>query len=496
VGYEENPVEEVMKKSIILLMVLMFAACATAPERASREERSKPITSALTPAPEIPAEAASEETPELNADADKDLGSNTQETEAEPIAEAQEAETPEPQVSEPSREPVREPLAEPVPVPKPEPTPPVAEEPRRETPPAAANDTVKLRGEFIYVEGDVYVSSKGKSYDVFEGDPIEPYETLETGPDSFAELEITGPGLGSAVIKFSPNTSFYFEGSYESNSSETLLQLMSGQMRVAVKNLGPDSRLDTYTRVSVLGVRGTIYNVVISPGENVLVTCEEGLVSYDRQDGSSQEVYPGQAILSNVQEPPRPIPLSPDQIPAYTETWINDVEKEKLIANAPALARTYKRRFMDQKVAFERSYVLLRQNFEILEQWAAIIESGRTLSMAQTITERKVLAPILLNLRKSTFFLERDIAQIEVFYRAVGKTPQANVLVSGGSNVQEYLAEIGDPLLQIKRQLSMVRWAYRVFADIDPGSPLGDFLNTDFSGGEEEFFEDTSDYFD
>jgi hypothetical protein len=485
-----------MKKLLSYLMIATLLACATAPEPVSREERSKPISSALAPAEEVaedPADTTIE--PPAETEPAEELGNATSEPVEADAPEATEPETP--VVTEPS--PQREEPPVPPPAPEPQPTSELTEAPKPKPEPQprpAANNAQILQGEFIYVEGEVLVSSKGQSFEAWEGDPLEPYATLETGPDSYAEVEITGPGLGSAIIKFSPNTSFYFEGSYDAESSKTLLQLMSGQARIAVEDLDPNSQLETYTRVSVLGVRGTVYNVIISPGDNVLVTCEEGLVAYEGQDGVSKEVFPGQAVLSNVQEPPQTIPLPVGEIEEYQETWINDVEKTKLIANAPQLARIYRERFLEQKVGFERNYALLERNFRTLEQWDRIIETGGTLSMGQTITERKVIAPILLGLRKSSFFLERDVAQIEVLYRALGETPQANAVLAGGGRVTDYLAEIGGPLLQLKRQLSMVRWANRVFAEIDPGSPLGDFLNTDFSGSEEDFFDDTGDFFE
>jgi len=69
-------------------------------------------------------------------------------------------------------------------------------------------------GQIVYLEEDVEIDRNKETippWDVFIGMEIENYDLVRTNERGYAEVEVDDPRSAPAIVKISPNTTFYFE---------------------------------------------------------------------------------------------------------------------------------------------------------------------------------------------------------------------------------------------------------------------------------------------
>jgi hypothetical protein len=138
-----------------------------------------------------------------------------------------------------------------------------------------------VTGEIVYLEGEVNLSRNGEFlpfHEVDMGTIIEEEDMIRTGPDGYAEVELSYPQEGT-LLKIQANTAFYFDNRSTGEKNTTSINLLSGTIGLKVSKLAKNQNMNVETQSAVMGIRGTDFDVNMAPTGEILITCEEGKVS-------------------------------------------------------------------------------------------------------------------------------------------------------------------------------------------------------------------------
>lgn len=92
-------------------------------------------------------------------------------------------------------------------------------------------------------------------------------DTLKTGNDTQLILELAGEAR-TAQVTVRPNTEMTFDTFYyeaEKQSEQTLLDVSVGSILIQAEKLRGESKFEVKTPTSIAGIRGTIFEVQVSP---------------------------------------------------------------------------------------------------------------------------------------------------------------------------------------------------------------------------------------
>lgn len=124
------------------------------------------------------------------------------------------------------------------------------------------------------LQGSVSVLKHGEEWALFPGDEVQVGQTIVTGDDGFARLEVAD---GSFFLVF-PDSHVVFRKNPA--SLRDLIDVFLGRVKVYIEHFGdaPNPH-KVYTPTAVISVRGTTFDVIVDETETVVVQVEEGLVT-------------------------------------------------------------------------------------------------------------------------------------------------------------------------------------------------------------------------
>ncbi|MFW5688418.1 MAG: FecR domain-containing protein [Spirochaetota bacterium] len=207
-------------------------------------------------------------------------------------------------------------------------------------------------GYIEYFEGGLRLISSDEILDEFDigfGEPVHLDQTLETGPDGRATVDLTG-GV-TARIDVGPNTAYTFNEETSSGGSSGSVQLIHGKIGVVVDSLGREDRFQVQSRNSVMGVRGTQFDVVTAADGSLLVGVREGRVetasgqrSVSIGVGEIAEVVPGGGLSTSL------VPV--DRLDDYYRIWV-ELRNEVFARDPGFFLAQYLREFDSARARFE-----------------------------------------------------------------------------------------------------------------------------------------------
>lgn len=367
-------------------------------------------------------------------------------------------------VAPPAESTRRDPAAAPEPPPAPTPS----QTARPEAEPTA------LEGRITALRGTVSVHRDGTvlSRELDLGEPLREYDLLVTGADGYLTAEFQGPGLRRATLSLRPNTRVYVEQSLlESGGRQTTAQLLAGSVSLKVQRLS-GGQFQVNTQSAALGVRGTTFDVIIGPQLEALVTCSEGRVEA-RVAGDRAAAIPGKALTVHPEDGIAEYNVQVQNIPRFQTRWLEEVVKEFQEIAVP-VTRTVHRRWNRLLPRFRDAWGQLQAQSATLARWRQAVASGTELGTVELLRDRRALAPVLLNLKKTLFFLERDWAWLAAVQRDFPTAALDQDV--GGKTARQFFQETDAIHRELGLQFSMAREAFRLYAAMVPDSPLGDFF--------------------
>lgn len=125
--------------------------------------------------------------------------------------------------------------------------------------------------EILSLEGTASIkrADQNKWVSASKGDILGPGDMLRTDPMSSVKLNFDGSGQ-TAVVQVSENAELTFSTltlDRTSNAKETILDLAIGSVLIKASKLEAESKFEVSTPTSVVGVRGTTFEVRVSAAE-------------------------------------------------------------------------------------------------------------------------------------------------------------------------------------------------------------------------------------
>ena len=216
--------------------------------------------------------------------------------------------------------------------------------------PALAQDTSPI-GQTTAVVRDVQGAINAKSTPLKIGDKLVFLEEISAGEASAAQMRfIDATELSVGANSRVTLDAFVFTGSGSPPAMAT--QLVTGVLRFVTGQMEKDA-YNVRTGVAVVGVRGTVFDLIIAPDGATIVYVEEGSIQFANLGGTAVTVTAGLASRIDAQsgppsppQPPAPGALAP--VVAMTTTLataalpadvIPDATTERVAALAAAAAK-------------------------------------------------------------------------------------------------------------------------------------------------------------
>ncbi len=126
----------------------------------------------------------------------------------------------------------------------------------------------------VEAQGQVSVFRNGQEWALFAGDTVNVGETIVSGEDGFARLQVSD---GSAFLIY-PGSRVVFRKN--PSNLQDLLDIFIGRVKIYIQHFGdrPNPH-KVYTPTAVISVRGTTFDVTVYDTEATALSVEEGLVT-------------------------------------------------------------------------------------------------------------------------------------------------------------------------------------------------------------------------
>jgi len=268
----------------------------------------------------------------------------------------------------------------------------------------------RVRGEIVYLEGDVTVSRKGEIlpfYEVDMGLPLEEEDIIRTGRNGYIEIDMTYPSAGS-TLKVKPDTVFYFESRENGGSSSTRVNLIGGSLGLKVNKLTRNESMNVETQSAVMGIRGTEFYVNKAPTGELLITCREGKVSC-ATPAMETFALPGNVCLQNDGQDflDEAVPVA--RLDEYREQWWT-LRSEALASLGPMAVQYYTGRYNRQIDLFENAWDEISRNNRLFDSYEDLIDRNETPATSQVMRDKMTLSSSVIKMRSALPIME------EIFY--------------------------------------------------------------------------------
>jgi hypothetical protein len=341
-------------------------------------------------------------------------------------------------------------------------------------------------GEIVYLEGRVDILRDGRKIDAYQVDIgflIEEFDMVETGSDGFVEFALTSSYGGGATVTVQPGTSFYFEGVESDDRKETQFAAMAGSMGYRVKKLSGNEAFRVRTESAVMGVRGTEFDVTISPEGSVLVACGEGLVEVaDEKEGGSYVSQPGQVVEQLTEQGLQPRRVSPSELEAFRTEWVS-LREEVFKRGAPTFIKSYAQRYLSYLPKFEEAYAELESNRDALKRFEGGGSGG---SLGSVFQAKRKVSPAVVKMRSILPMFEHVFFRLQTLerYHAQGV---GRGMINSRTSSERFFTSYSREAQQIKRRISETYFLLRLYQNLHEESGGGPSLMDDPFGDGEGF---------
>ncbi len=331
--------------------------------------------------------------------------------------------------------------------------------------PAGAQDRL---GEITYLENELSVVRNNRAVEpagVEIGMEIQNLDLLKTGKSGYAEVGLDEPQ--SATIKLSPGTTFYLERSAVGKGKRTSVGAITGSIAVKVRKLGAGQQVQVASESALMGVRGTTFEVTLSPSGDLLVTCSEGEVVVREESGGEASAVPGTVISQPAGEDFQSVPVEVSDLGRFRQEWYAE-RLEALKANPLKAIRFYALRYAALRDRFNRAYAALAGERLVLQKWYDEDRRGQIGGNREILREKRRIIRNLLELRKVLFVFERvhyRLAELEEYYRQ----GYGEGTLEGNLTSRLFFQALDRDQAVLERRMAEVRYVTKLYARRNQG---------------------------
>ncbi|MDR1933020.1 MAG: FecR family protein [Spirochaetales bacterium] len=334
----------------------------------------------------------------------------------------------------------------------------------------AAGDGV---GEISYMVAKATITRAGKTFNADFGTVVENYDSITTTGKGMVEVTLFPESGINGTIRVQPGSSLYIEMASLQNSRQGSVQLLSGSVSATVKKLSPQSKFEVRVQGSVMGVRGTQFEVLLSVAGDILVTCSEGFVSCEEQEGgNSLFAAPGVVVERTAEGIFHDIPVRLSDIETYRQNWSTE-KIEAFKGNANKAIADYARRYIDLKTQFDQVYRNLLSQKTILDKWYREDARNQIGSTVDIMKEKTALAGPLFNIKRVVFLFEPvyfrllELAQLHAQGHGRGS-------LAPGLTSDQFFRRLSNESVELNERMANIRYILKLYAKRNEGGILMD----------------------
>jgi hypothetical protein len=338
-------------------------------------------------------------------------------------------------------------------------------------------------GQLVYLENELSVVRDNRAVDPAQveiGLEIQNLDLLKTGRSGYAEVALDDPL--SATIKVSPGTTFYLEQAAVSKGRRTSVGAITGSITVKVQKLASNQEVQVSSEAALMGVRGTTFEVSLSPAGDLLVTCEEGEVLCQEEGGAPVSAVPGTVVAQPAGEAFQQVPVAVSELARFRQEWYAE-RIEAFKANPLRAIRFYALRYAALRERFNRAWAGLARERQVLEKWYDEDRRGRLGGNMEILREKRRLIRHLLELRRVLFLFERvyfRLGELEEYYRQ----GYGEGSLEGGLTSRAFFQAFERDRAVLARRMAEVRYVTKLYARRNQGV----FPTERAEEGEQDFF--------
>jgi hypothetical protein len=160
---------------------------------------------------------------------------------------------------------------------------------------ASAYAQTSTAAQVVEAQGQVSLWRDGQEWALFPGNAVQLGQTIITGTDGFATLEVSD---GSSFLVY-PDSRVVFRKN--PGSLQDLIDVFLGRVKIHINRLGGEPNpTRVYTPTAVISVRGTTFDVTVDDSEVTTVFVFDGLVGVRHQllpSGGETLLSEGQSLV-------------------------------------------------------------------------------------------------------------------------------------------------------------------------------------------------------
>jgi hypothetical protein len=313
-----------------------------------------------------------------------------------------------------------------------------------------------------YTFGEVSLLRDGKAVAAPDiGDPVYDDDLLKTGGASGLVLELA-PSTGMrGSITLAAKSSIYLHLDLLAGQNQNSVELIAGQLGVKVKRIVGAPGFKVTTDNSVLGVRGTEFEVTSSPLGELLVTCSEGEVSCSSGE-ARESALPGQIVEKREGLGLARRSLASKDYAAFQKAWLAErgaAFRRDAARNVAQLVGSY----LEIQARMAAASRLVAADGD-LKAWAEGRRKGRTEATGEALD--RAIDRVQRRIEKDRELLgamERASARLEALQELLASEPELSRLPAAkGQNLGQFLARFGKEKTRELEKANKLRGGFKL----------------------------------
>ncbi len=333
-------------------------------------------------------------------------------------------------------------------------------------------------GSIDYAEGKISILRLGKTIaDPNIGDPILSGDLVKTSSDGLLIIAMGKASGMSGIITVRARSTLYINLDKVKDQPRTKIDIIAGSIGSKVaKAAGVGGSMSVASSSAVMAVRGTEFEIYISVnmddssidgGQAILVTCAEGSVALG--DGRSEiEVPAGKAAEKRPGKALGYLPLGTSTIAEFGQRWVTG-EISAFRADAPRALAAYAKRYDDLSVRFAKAYARFKAS-PIPKKWSDEDRAGTPINPLgeRTLSEKKEMAGILLDIRKVLFMFERVYYRADELAALVSGSDMERIQIRRGLSAGDFIRKVQADRADLEAAVARYRYIVGLYAQRSP----------------------------
>lgn len=339
----------------------------------------------------------------------------------------------------------------------------------------AAQDVI---GTITYMVGEASVGRNTTvlTREVRTGFEIQNMDLVNVARNGTVEIQLNANTGYSSRITIRGGSTLYFDLTSLQRSQNGNIELLQGSVALQVNRMPRGAQMNVRTGTASMGVRGTVFDVNIAAGGDILLSTEEGLVACTTQRGETFFSEPGkvvQALSGDWAE----IPIAVSALGQFRSNWVQE-RVSALKANYPRAIENFAGRYAQLRLDFADAYNKLMSNRALIQKWIQEDQQNRIGSTIEILREKRQIIGALLDVRRVLVQWERVYFRVLELQEYFDSGETGDGVLSSGQTYSQFFRQLNGEKASLATRMQEIRYIIKLYALRNNGStPLDAFGN-------------------